>query len=219
MTDFDNIKTWYFDCDGVLLDYNKVKTKAFYELLLPYGKENANKFINYHKENGGLSRFVKLKYFFKEILKAKVKKNEIEKNLFNFSKMVSDKLKECSNTKGLESFLKKIPSNARKVVVSGGYQDELIDVLKYKNLDIYFDAIFGSPKTKVEILQLEKSNNFLNYPSVFVGDSKIDYVVSKKFNLRFIFLSDYTEFDGWEDYFQNKDVKIINNFINFGNLR
>ena len=38
-------KTWLFDCDGVILDSNKIKTESYYELALPYGKDKADKLI------------------------------------------------------------------------------------------------------------------------------------------------------------------------------
>ena len=53
--------TLVFDCDGVLLDSNKVKTDAFYKSALPYGENAANELVSYHKENGGISN-VRSKY-------------------------------------------------------------------------------------------------------------------------------------------------------------
>ena len=45
-------KTFIFDCDGVLLNLNKIKSNAFYLSTLKYGLEIANEFLDYHK-NGG----------------------------------------------------------------------------------------------------------------------------------------------------------------------
>ena len=60
--------TLVFDCDGVLLDSNKVKTDAFYKSALPYGENAANELVSYHKENGGISRYIKFEYFLDSIL-------------------------------------------------------------------------------------------------------------------------------------------------------
>ena len=57
-------KTWFFDCDGVLLDSNQLKSDAYYQVGLPYGKENAQALVEYNKRLGGVTRFEKFKYFF-----------------------------------------------------------------------------------------------------------------------------------------------------------
>ena len=48
-----------FDCDGIILDSNDVKSKAFAKSLIGSGNQSISEFIDYHKKNGGVSRFVK----------------------------------------------------------------------------------------------------------------------------------------------------------------
>ena len=57
-----------FDCDGVILDTNKIKTEAFKKTLNKYPKEKIDKLIAFHKENGGVSRKIKFEYFFNNII-------------------------------------------------------------------------------------------------------------------------------------------------------
>ena len=57
-----NINSIVFDCDGVLLNSNKIKTQAFYKCALPYGEKYATMLADYHIENGGISRNYKFKY-------------------------------------------------------------------------------------------------------------------------------------------------------------
>ena len=49
------IKAIFWDFDGVIADSVNVKTDAFYELYLPYGKNIAEKVKEYHLANGGFS--------------------------------------------------------------------------------------------------------------------------------------------------------------------
>ena len=56
-------KSIIFDCDGVLLDSNTIKSEAFYQSVLPFGQKYADEFIQYHKNNGGISRYKKFEYF------------------------------------------------------------------------------------------------------------------------------------------------------------
>jgi len=59
MLDLANYKTLVFDCDGVILNSNKLKTQAFYQATLPYGESKAQAMVNYHVQNGGISRYRK----------------------------------------------------------------------------------------------------------------------------------------------------------------
>ena len=55
------IKTIFFDFDGVLAESVQVKSQAYYDLYLPYGEETAGKVLQHHIDNGGVSRYEKLK--------------------------------------------------------------------------------------------------------------------------------------------------------------
>ena len=63
-----NIKNIFFDFDGVIAESVSAKTDAFNEMYLPYGKDVADKVVEYHKLHGGVSRYEKFKYFHKEFL-------------------------------------------------------------------------------------------------------------------------------------------------------
>ena len=43
-------KSIIFDCDGVILNSNSVKTQAFYLIAKSFGDEIADSFIEYHKK-------------------------------------------------------------------------------------------------------------------------------------------------------------------------
>ena len=64
--------TLLFDCDGVILDSNRLKTSAFFTAALPYGMRAAEALVEYHRENGGISRYRKFTYFLQEIVKTPV---------------------------------------------------------------------------------------------------------------------------------------------------
>ena len=92
-------------------------------------------------------------------------------------------------------------------VVSGGDQTELNRLFKERNLSSYFDSgIFGSPDDKQLILNREfKNKNFKN-PSLFIGDSKYDYVSAASANIDFLFLSSWTEFKDWEAFISEHQI-------------
>ena len=52
-------KSIIFDCDGVILNSNKIKTESFRKIMIQFDQSAVKEFINYHKNNGGLSRYRK----------------------------------------------------------------------------------------------------------------------------------------------------------------
>jgi phosphoglycolate phosphatase-like HAD superfamily hydrolase len=204
-------KTWLFDCDGVLLDSNQIKSDVFYDIALPYGKEYAEMLVDYHQSKGGVSRFEKLDYFFREILNYKGYQQKLNDSLKSFATLTKQKLLVCPKTKGVLPLLESL-SSADKFVVSGGLQSELREVFREKMLSFYFEGIFGSPDNKEQILENLLVQKKLGSPSVFVGDSLYDYHVAKKYDLDFIFVSQYTEFRDWLSFFADKkDVLVVDN--------
>jgi len=204
--EFNKYKTWFFDCDGVLLDSNQLKSESFYEVALPYGKENAQALVECNKRLGGVTRFEKFRYFFETILGKKSFEEELEKALHNFSTLVCKKLVSCPETSGVRDFLSSLPTNTRKYVVSGGAQLEIQYVL-----DIYFNGIYGSPDSKEIIMNNIVKLPGMRYPAVFIGDSRYDYEIAFEFNIDFIFVSQYSEFIKWKSYFTDKNITIVEN--------
>lgn len=199
-------KTWVFDCDGVLLDSNKVKSEAFYQVALPYGVEIAKKFVNYHQQHGGVSRFRKIEALWVDLLGLPKDQEQIDRLVGEYAGICRHGMLSCNETPKTRDFLSRV-SNCKRLVVSGGEQEELRQIFSNRELDKYFDGIYGSPSSKSEILDSLR----LEKPGIFVGDSKCDYESACGANLDFIFMTQFTEFDGWNRYFVDKDVTIISN--------
>jgi len=184
----EKYKTIVFDCDGVILNSNKVKTDAFYQAALVHGEDAAHAMVDYHIERGGISRFKKFEWFVNSYLNGD---GDIEQLLSSYAEHVKNGLLNCDIAEGLSELRNKTP-NATWLVASGGAQSELRDVFKARDLSDMFDGgIFGSPDTKEEILARELSS--LKLPALFIGDSKYDYQASAAFELDFIFLTQWTE--------------------------
>ena len=56
-------QTIVFDCDGVILDSNRIKTEAFRTVAEPIDTELADELVRYHIDNGGISRYRKFDFF------------------------------------------------------------------------------------------------------------------------------------------------------------
>jgi HAD superfamily hydrolase (TIGR01549 family) len=191
-------QTLVFDCDGVVLNSNKIKTQAFYDVAKVYGHEPAQALKDYHVQNGGISRFVKFEYLLTEILKKPLDQTELKQMLDSFAHEVKKALMTCEVAEGLAE-LREQTKHANWLIVSGGDQEELREVFKARDLNHYFNGgIFGSPDTKNTILAREIANGNIRQAALFLGDSKYDYQAAKKAGLDFVFMSQWTEVEDWQ---------------------
>ena len=74
----NKIKVIFWDFDGVILNSNKVRDSGFEIVLNDFPKNQVALLLNYHKQNGGLSRYVKFRYFFEVIRGEKVSNDKIQ---------------------------------------------------------------------------------------------------------------------------------------------
>ena len=103
-------------------------------------------------------------------------------------------------------------SRVKKFVISGGKQEEVRKVLEHKKLSHYFDDIFGSPKSKHEIIQILLEQNKIALPTLFLGDAKLDIEVALDNGFDAVFLSGYSEFKNWKEYLIGKPVQVFDSF-------
>jgi phosphoglycolate phosphatase-like HAD superfamily hydrolase len=211
--DLTQYQTLVFDCDGVILNSNKIKTQAFYDVAKVYGHDPAQTLKDYHVQNGGISRYKKFEYLLTNILQKPVESQELKKLLSNFSKEVKIALLVCEVAKNIKKLRDKT-KNTKWLIVSGGDQIELREVFKQRGLDVYFDGgIFGSPDDKNTILKNEIGKCNIIGKSLFLGDSMYDYQAATTAQMDFIFLSKWTEVEDWEDKFSNNSYIDISSLL------
>jgi phosphoglycolate phosphatase-like HAD superfamily hydrolase len=196
-----SISSLLFDCDGVLLDSNRVKTEAFRRAALPYGEGAAAQLVEHHVANGGVSRYRKFEYFADEVLGGRLQSGDsVDAMTARFADAVQIGLRTCAAAAGLEAARQRM-SGARWFVVSGSDQDELRMILNERGLGRLFDGgIFGSPTPKETILRELVDSGLVTQPALFIGDSRYDYEAACSVGLDFAFVSRWTEFEGWRDY-------------------
>jgi HAD superfamily hydrolase (TIGR01549 family) len=205
-------KTIVFDCDGVILNSNKVKSDAFRTVAKNYGEDEAKKLVSYNKKNGGVSRYLKFQYFINEILHPDFKADKkitVESLAKQFSNHVVKGLRECELVANLDEFRKSTKSSSW-MIISGGDEAELRKVFDIRGLSKFFDrGIFGSPTPKNEIFKREFKKGNIIRPALFIGDSKFDYECSKNLGIDFVFAYKWTEFNNWDDFCSKNHIKTI----------
>jgi phosphoglycolate phosphatase-like HAD superfamily hydrolase len=208
--ELNKYKTFIFDCDGVVLNSNNIKTDAFYTVSKRYGLHYAKKLVEYHIDNGGISRYKKFSYFIKNILEKDIQKSELNTLLRQFSNEVKKSLLKCNVANGLEE-LRNRTRQAKWLIVSGGDQSEIREVFQARGIYKYFDGgIFGSPDNKNIILGREIENGRIQKLALFLGDSKYDYQCAIKAKLEFLFITNWTDVTSWNEWVNTNKIQHVN---------
>jgi len=194
MLDLSKYKCALFDCDGVILQSNALKSAAFAEALAGEPEDLVAQFVAFHKENGGVSRYVKFEHYFKNIKGEENSQHKIDEALTSYAGIVFDQLKKVDFVSGVVSVVEYFNNrNIPCYVVSGGDQEELREVIAYRGIDHLFVDILGSPVTKNEHVSFLVQSNSMVYPSIFFGDSRSDMVAAKGNDIEFCFVSRFSE--------------------------
>ena len=216
--DLSSYKTIVFDCDGVVLNSNKVKVQAYYAVAKRHGGSDlqAQAFVDYHQSKGSFPRNGKIEYYLKNIVNQPVTDNLIQQYIQTFEEILDKTLMQCDIAAGLVA-LKAATPNAQWMLLSGGDQAELRRVFPRreigdKNLAQLFEAgIFGGPDIKDTVLAREIENKNITLPALFIGDSKYDYQAASQAGLAFLFVSDWTEVTDWQTFCADNHITHLPN--------
>lgn len=176
-----------FDFDGTLVDSNDVKAEVFGELYKSYGKEIVNKVVSFHKENLGIPRSHKFKYFQEELL-GELYNDEIGDALSNkFTYLVEEKITHVPCFQGVSEFLDIYHSNLPFFLASATPDKELKSIVSQRGIKQYFDGVYGYPMTKSQILcHIINKNSFIPKRVLMIGDTFSDWEGAKMAGTKFI---------------------------------
>jgi HAD superfamily hydrolase (TIGR01549 family) len=181
------IKNILFDFDGVILDSMPVRDYGFKEIFKDFDDNLVNKLLEYHNKNGGLSRYVKIKYFYNELLRQEILEKKIINYADNFSKIMKRELVDKRYL--IADTLKFIKENYKRYnlhIVSGSDEKELRYLCKELGIDSFFQSINGSPAHKNNLVEdLLVINKYRESETILIGDSVNDYNAAKENNLDF----------------------------------
>ncbi|MEO2127009.1 MAG: HAD-IA family hydrolase [Christiangramia sp.] len=187
MIDFSNKNTIFWDFDGVIIDSEVIRVNGFKEVLQKFPASEVEKLIDYHIANGGISRYVKFRYFFEEIRNEKISNEQIQNLANDFSQIMLKSLQD-KNLLIPESvnFIKQHYDKLQMFIVSGSDQEELRNLCSALGIAQYFNEIFGSPTAKPQLVSdLLKLYNLDSENCLLIGDSINDYDAAKENGMHF----------------------------------
>jgi HAD superfamily hydrolase (TIGR01549 family) len=181
------IKNILFDFDGVILDSMPIRDYGFKEIFKDFDDDLVNKLLEYHNQNGGLSRYVKIKYFYNKLLKQEISEEKIINYADNFSKIM--KIELVDKRYLIADTLKFIKENYKRYnlhIVSGSDERELQYLCKELGIDSFFQSVNGSPIHKnILVENVLTINKYIESETILIGDSINDYEAATENNLDF----------------------------------
>lgn len=197
-----------FDFDGVIVDSNHLKSKAFFDIFdhlcpsttvtqvlndLPFG--NRYDII----KNILLRSFGKIEErIYLELLEA-------------YAKLTTHLVSYCNYIPGAYEFITGLNKGFNKFINSATEDSCLFEILNNRCISHFFNGVFGNSKTKLQNLELIHEISRCDKSSiVFIGDSLSDYYSALEFGCKFIGFSNNNTINwGNVDTFVAKDYKDI----------
>jgi phosphoglycolate phosphatase-like HAD superfamily hydrolase len=186
MINFSKYNVILWDFDGVLMDSMPVRDKGFEMVLKEYPKEQLERLMVYHRNNGGISRYVKFRYFFEQIRNEAVTEEQIKVLAASFSVVMRQELTNpLLLIEDSLSFVKRSYASLKMHIVSGSDEQELNYLCGELGIAKYFRSIHGSPVAK-NVLVKNLLASYDPRECVLIGDSVNDLEAARVNGITFI---------------------------------
>lgn len=177
-----------FDFDGVVVESGKIKTQAFAELYHPYGEDIVTAVVQFHTQNGGMSRYRKFHHFQEHFL-SKPPLTEVEEKQLDirFSELVVEAVIAAEAVPGAVELIRQQSGKIPLFVASGTPETELKVIIERRGLAPYFTEVRGAPALKKTIIAEILSAHALSPESVLmIGDAMADLEGAQANNTAFL---------------------------------
>lgn len=171
------IRVVLWDFDGVIIDSMAVRDQGFRQIFNCYPKGMVEDLIRYHRQNAGLSRFHKIRYFYTHILGKEITDEKVYDYAEQFSQTMRKILINHQYLIGETiAYIEKNHTHYQFHIVSGSEEKELNYLCQELGIDQYFKTIEGSPTPKKQLVEnILKVYGYDRSESILIGDSINDY--------------------------------------------
>jgi phosphoglycolate phosphatase len=181
-----NLKLIIFDFDGVIVESNGIKDKAFRKIFDRFPAYSEDIWA-YHTKNVSASRYAKFDYILEKTGRQgdEILKNEL---LSDFSNDTLELMKSVSFVAGAKDFLAHMQGKLPLYLLSVTPQEDLDKIIAHLNIRSYFKDVYGCPpwnKPKA-IKDIIAKENILPGEVVMVGDSYGDQRAALETGIHFV---------------------------------
>ena len=181
-------KVVFWDFDGVIKDSAKVKVQAYVDMFDEHGTQIQSKIRSSYNNEGGKSRFQLIPLFYQDIVGMSLTTDQLNQKLNLYSNMVVDRVIQSDYIPGVLEYLEYNFKKQKFLIVTNTPKVEIDDILETLGIDIYFEAVFGAPDLKKDVIRNFLRAHDTSYKHcVFVGDSEGDFMAAHANAVPFIY--------------------------------
>lgn len=177
-----------FDFDGVVVESGKIKTQAFAELYRSYGADIVAQVVQFHTQNGGISRYRKFHYFQEHLLRQPPLTETEEQRLdIRFSELVVEAVIAAEPVPGAIELIRQQSGKIPLFIASGTPEVELKVIVERRGLAPYFTAVRGAPALKKAIIaEILAAHDLQPETVLMIGDAMADLEGAQANNTAFL---------------------------------
>ena len=185
------------DFDGVLVESNAMKTRAFEDLAALY-PEHRQAMMAYHLAHFSRPRHEKFKHYIHHLRGRVGDEGLFQRMERQFSELVVSRVVASPFVCGAQLFLEEFSQRLPLYISSVTPQDELQRIIHMRGMESYFQDIYGDPpRSKVEAIRHVLSRHGLTPAElIFVGDSPSDYHAAAETGVEFLGRDSGQPFEG-----------------------
>lgn len=189
----DPIRAVFMDCDGVIFDTNRLKCDAFRYALTGAPEALVEELVGYHMRTGGVSRYLKIERFYRELYPIAEPEPAIATALARFAEYSEGGYTKLAPRSESLAFAAHFGPE-RTWVISGSDEAELRRVFDRHHIRDRFAAIHGSPVGKAAHLGRILADRGVDpADALFIGDGGGDLEAARALGVPFIFLAEMSE--------------------------
>jgi phosphoglycolate phosphatase-like HAD superfamily hydrolase len=190
------IKVIVFDFDGTLIDSNRLKYDAFFELFSDDQKhvQIIQSVLSEKKEQ---SRFIILEEILRQLghIQADWIKKKVKILADRYNERVVAGAKTCSEIPGVSKVLRSLSLHYRLYVSSTTPEDPLKEIIVSRGWAQLFEDVFGYPRRKSETIQrIFKREKATGSELLVVGDGESDRQSAAVNGCHFVHIKEHFEF-------------------------
>jgi len=184
----------FMDCDGVIYDTNRLKCDAFRHALDDYPRDVVEALVEHHRATGGVSRYLKLERFFRQMHPVADFDGAMRASLDRFAEFCERGYERMRPRPEALRFAEAYGGPDSVYVVSGSDEAELRRVFDAADLRHRFVEIHGSPVgKKAHLTRICAERSVDPRRCLFVGDGWGDWDTATALEVPFVFLSEMSE--------------------------